>query len=109
MDDGGSQERARPTRLLIGKFGGKELQCPLFKDRLTIGRTRQNDIQLDAQFISRRHAVIMSDEDGPRIIAWGSRNGVFVNDLRISEQRLHSGDRVTIGTAEFVFEERQKR
>lgn len=109
IEDRGNQDRDRPTRLLIGTIDGQELQFPLFKDRLTIGRTQQNDIQLNAQYISRRHAVIISDEDGPRIIDWGSKNGVAVNGTRISEQRLRNGDKVTIGTAEFIFEERQKR
>ncbi|MCH8099723.1 MAG: FHA domain-containing protein [Proteobacteria bacterium] len=108
-EDRSSQDRDRPTRLLIGRIDGQELQFPLFKERLTIGRTQQNDIQLNAQYISRRHAVILCDEDGPRIIDWGSKNGVAVNGVKISEQRLRHGDKVTIGTAEFVFEERQRR
>jgi len=103
------QERERPTRLLIGMIEGQELRFPLFKDRLTIGRTQQNDIQLEAQCISRRHAVILSDEDGPRIIDWGSKNGVAVNGAKITEQRLKNGDKVSIGTAEFIFEERPRR
>ncbi|NOX68104.1 MAG: FHA domain-containing protein [Gammaproteobacteria bacterium] len=109
IDERGSQDRDRPTRLLTGRIGGQELQFPLFKERLTIGRTQQNDIQLNAQYISRRHAVVISDESGSRIIDWGSKNGVAVNGVRVSEQRLRSGDKVAIGTAEFVFEERPKR
>ena len=109
IEEPNKQDRERPTRLLIGVIDGQELQFPLFKERLTIGRTLQNDIQLKAQQISRRHAVILSDEDGPRIIDWGSKNGITVNDEKVSEQRLYKGDKVTIGTAEFVFEERQKR
>lgn len=108
-EDRSSQDRDRPTRLLIGRIDGQELQFPLFKERLTIGRSGQNDIQLNAQYISRRHAVILCDEDGPRIIDWGSKNGVAVNGVKISEQPLRHGDKVTIGTAEFVFEERQRR
>ena len=50
-------DRERVTRLLIGKMDGQELRFPLFKNRLTIGRTAHNDIQLNAQFVSRRHAA----------------------------------------------------
>jgi chromosome segregation ATPase len=102
-------DRDRPIRLLVGVIDGQELQFPLFKERLTIGRTSQNDIQLKAQHISRRHAVILSDDDGPRIIDWGSKNGISVNGREVAEQRLSKGDRVKIGTAEFIFEERKKR
>jgi len=48
IEDRSSQDRDRPTRLLIGRIDGQELQFPLFKEQLTIGRTRQNDIQLNA-------------------------------------------------------------
>jgi chromosome segregation ATPase len=36
----------RVTRVLLGKVGNKLLRFPLFKDRLTIGRTMDNDIHL---------------------------------------------------------------
>lgn len=109
IDDGASADRERITRLLVGKIDGQKLRFPLFKDRLTIGRTGHNDIQLKAPFISRRHAVIVSDENTTRIVDWGSRNGVFVNASRIKEHVLRNGDIVTIGIADFKFEERRKR
>ena len=109
IDDRIIADRERPTRLLTGTIDGQELRFPLFKDRLTIGRTVQNDIQLRAQHISRRHAVVFADGDGTRIVDWGSKNGVYVNNERISEQALESGDTVTIGTAEFVYEELSRR
>ncbi|MEM7501810.1 MAG: FHA domain-containing protein [Pseudomonadota bacterium] len=100
-----SADKERPTRLLVGKIDGQTLRFPLFKDRLTIGRTVQNDIQIRAHYISRRHAIVISDEDGTKIVDWGSKNGVFVNDKRVSEQALAAGDNVKIGTAEFIYEE----
>jgi pSer/pThr/pTyr-binding forkhead associated (FHA) protein len=81
----------------------------LFKDRLTIGRTAHNDIQLNAQFISRQHAVIVTENGNTKIVDWGSKNGVLVNEKRVSEQLLENGDIVTIGTTDFRYEERPKR
>jgi len=107
--DKSAGDKDRMARLLIGNVDGQELQFPLFKDRLTIGRTAHNDIQLKAQFISRRHAVIVTENEQTRIIDWGSKNGVYVNDSRIAEQMLKNGDVVAIGTAEFRYEERLKR
>ena len=104
----GNERDHRVTRQLIGSADGKELRFPLFKDRLTIGRTVHNDIQLNMQFISRRHAVISTDHGQTRVIDWGSKNGVFVNDVQVTEQMLTSGDVVTIGTTEFRYEERDK-
>ncbi len=109
IDEPVSTERDRVTRLLIGSVEGQELRFPLFKDRLTIGRTEQNDIQLKASYVSRRHAVIVTDGDRTRVIDWGSKNGVFVNSSRVTEHFLSNGDNVTIGTADFRYEERPKR
>ena len=99
----------RVTRVLIGSVDDQVLRFPLFKDRLTIGRTRDNDIQLKAAYVSRRHAVIQTDGEQTRIIDWGSKNGIQVNSSRISEQILQHGDTVLIGNARFRYEERKMR
>ncbi|MEM8684314.1 MAG: FHA domain-containing protein [Pseudomonadota bacterium] len=103
-----STDGDRVRRFLNGEIDGQEVQFPLFKGRVTIGRTQVNDIQLTADYISRRHAVIVTDGDVARIIDWGSRNGVRVNGARVTEHFLNSGDRVTIGTFDFVYEERRR-
>lgn len=102
-------ERERVNRLLVGRIDNQELRFPLFKKRLTIGRTQENDIQLNVPYISRRHAVLSTEGDVTRVIDWGSKNGVYVNAERVTERFLKSGDKVTIGNAEFRYEERQRR
>ena len=99
----------RVTRVLLGKIGDKLLRFPLFKDRLTIGRSGDNDIQLNAPFISRKHAVVTTDGETTRVIDWGSMNGVYVNSSRVTEHFLKNGDIVTIGNAHFRYDERPKR
>ena len=99
----------RMTRLLVGNVDGQLLRFPLFKDRVTIGRTDDNDIQLTAAYISRRHAVVQTDKDVTRIIDWGSKNGVYVNSERVKEHFLKHGDMVAVGNAKFRYEERKKR
>lgn len=64
INNQGTANPERVTRLLICNAGGQVLRFPLFKNRLTIGRTPHNDIQPDAQFISRRHAVIVTEKKG---------------------------------------------
>jgi len=103
------RDRDRVTRVLIGSFGSQELRFPLFKDRLTIGRNEDNDIQLKTTYISRRHAIIMTEGDATRVIDWNSKNGVFVNSERVKERTLSNGDRVAIGNVKFRYEERPKR
>jgi chromosome segregation ATPase len=109
IEDHAHVERDRMTRVLTGTIDGQELRFPLFKNRLTIGRTRQNDIQLKSEHISRRHAVIVIEGDVTRVIDWGSKNGMFVNSKRVKEHFLKNSDIVSVGAAEFRYEERPKR
>ncbi len=109
FDQRSTGERVRAVQVLIGTVAGRELRYPLFKDCLTIGRTRQNDIQLNAANVSRRHAVVVTDGDATRLIDWGSKNGVFVNAQRITEHFLKTGDVITIGIVKLRYECRLKR
>jgi len=102
-------DRERMSRVLIGTVDNQELRFPLFKNRLTIGRAAQNDIQLQAPYISRRHAVVVTEGDTTRVVDWGSKNGVYVNSRRVTEHFLKSGDILSVGDAEFRYEERAKR
>ena len=99
----------RTTRLLVGAIDGQEVRYPLFKDRMTIGRTPRNDIYLAAEFISRQHAMVVSDGNSTRIMDRGSKNGVYVNSKRVTEHTLTTGDRVLIGSVEFRYEELPRR
>lgn len=104
-----SNDRERITRVLVGSIGEQELRFPLFTKRLTIGRTEENDIQLKESYVSRNHAVVLTEGEKTRVIDWGSKNGVFVNKKRVKEHFLSNGDIVTIGNTKFRYEERKKR
>ena len=99
----------RISRVLIGVVGDQILRFPLFKDKLTIGRTRDNDIQLEAAYISRRHAIVETRNAQVRLIDWGSKNGVHVNSRKIDERVLKHGDKIMIGNARFRYEEHKKK
>ncbi len=106
---GNGVDRDQVHRVLIGRIDKQLLRFPLFKNRLTIGRTRTNDIKLSASSISRRHAEILREGSATRIVDRNSRNGVYVNSRRVKEHLLQRGDRIRIGTAEFIYEERPRR
>ncbi|NNF52768.1 MAG: AAA family ATPase [Gammaproteobacteria bacterium] len=78
--------------------GGEEKIYPLIRGRLIIGRTIDNDIQIDSEFISRHHAQIFTDEKNSRIEDLNSTNGVFLNNRRIKKRQLISGDEIELGT-----------
>jgi len=92
-----------PRRFLASEEDGSQ-QHELGR-RSTIGRTPDNDIQIDANFVSRRHAVILGSPQHCIIEDLESVNGVQVNGRRVSRHFLHDGDIVTIGKTTFRFRE----
>jgi hypothetical protein len=63
-----------------------------------IGRSSSCNVVLDAPLVSRRHAVLDVDANRAAIADLGSRNGVFVNGVRVCGTRvLHDGDTISLG------------
>jgi chromosome segregation ATPase len=90
------------TRLLIRTDGETEVVHVLGR-KTTVGRTPDNDLQIDAKFISRHHAVILAGPAHAIIEDLNSTNGVMVNNRRITRQPLKDGDQVVIGKTQFRF------
>jgi S-DNA-T family DNA segregation ATPase FtsK/SpoIIIE len=68
---------------------------PLPVGRLTIGRERTNDLVLDHETVSGRHAVVTRQVDGRITIEdLGSRNGSWVGDDAVLEPRTIRPDEV---------------
>ncbi len=65
----------------------------------TIGRQAGNNLCLANSQVSRRHAVLLQDEEGFVIQDLGSRHGTFVNEVLKDTSRLRSGDRIQLGAS----------
>ena len=100
----GTHETIRETgaRLLVRAQDGHEVVHVLGR-KTTIGRTPDNDLQIDASFVSRHHAVLLITGQQTVIEDLNSTNGVLVNGQRISREVLNDGDQVMIGKARFRF------
>jgi len=94
------------TRLLIRADGESEVVHVLGR-KTSIGRTPDNDLQIDAKFISRHHAVILAGPARTIVEDLNSTNGVLVNNRRVTRQVLQDGDAVVIGRTQFRFVLRQ--
>jgi len=90
------------TRLLIHSEGGREIVHVLGR-KTSIGRTPDNDLQIDAKFVSRHHAVILVGPSNTIIEDLNSTNGVLVNGRRITRHTLREGDRIAIGRTQYRF------
>lgn len=81
---------AQPQLLMKLVFGGK--------NELVIGRADSSDIKLDGLQISNRHARLLQTNAGVAIEDFGSTNGVFVNEKKITKQIITPQDSVFIGS-----------
>src|SRR5258708_20978609 len=69
-----------------------------------IGRSCDGHLTIEEPLVARQHARMFIGEDGGSVEDMGSRNGVKVNGIAIHEPApLRDGDRVRIGTQDFVF------
>ena len=91
-----------PTQILVRTDGEADIVHVLGR-RTTIGRTPDNDLRIEADFISRHHAVILTTSSGTIVEDLDSTNGVFVNGVRVTRRHLNGGDLVIIGKTGFRF------
>ena len=90
------------VRLLVRTEGDTGI-VHLLRRTTTIGRTPDNDLCIDADFISRHHAAVLVSAGGAVIEDLNSTNGVFVNGTKIAHRQLSEGDLVTIGKTGFRY------
>src|ERR1700759_267945 len=87
-----------PVRL---RYLAHELEVP--SGQFVIGRTPDCQLSLDDPLVSRRHALLVVQQNGVFLEDLGSRNGVFVNGSKIDKVlRLKDGDVIKIGGQEMT-------
>ncbi len=68
-----------------------------------IGRSLAADVRFDDPTVSRRHALIVRQPDGVRVLDDRSLNGVFVNGERVEWRALADGDEILVGRYRLQF------
>jgi general secretion pathway protein A len=97
-------------RILLAIEGRTVGERELKPGRLVIGRTPDNDLQIDSKFISRHHCQIVTQQDSCLIEDLNSTNGIFVKSKRVRRHNLNDGDVVQIGQHEIMYiDERSPR
>jgi chromosome segregation ATPase len=94
---------AAPALLCL--TGDAPKRFPLTQNTITIGRGPHCDLQIVTHFVSREHARLTLHGSSALIEDLGSRNGVFVNSVRVDRHPLQQGDLLTIGETQFRFVE----
>src|SRR3984885_8574828 len=90
-------------RILLASDGKTVMERELKPGRLVIGRTSDNDIQIDSKFISRHHCQIVTQADACLIEDLNSTNGIFVQSKRVRRHNLNDGDVVQVGQHEIMY------
>ncbi len=97
-------------RILLACEGKTVMERELKPGRLVIGRTADNDLQIDSKFISRHHCQIVTQPDSCLIEDLNSTNGIYVQSKRVRRYNLNDGDVVQVGQHEIMYiDERQPR
>ena len=96
-------------RLLIERRGRRPQVFKLVRKTTTIGRGKDTDLLLPDISVSRHHAKIGQRGSDLFLVDLGSQNGTKINDKRIKDQKLKSGDSLQIGKFIMVFEQKAVR
>jgi pSer/pThr/pTyr-binding forkhead associated (FHA) protein len=85
------------AKLIISFEGAALKTVPLNKDRITIGRRPENDIQVDNLGVSGEHAAIVTMQNDSVIEDLKSTNGTLVNGQLVEKRLLQNNDVIEIG------------
>jgi pSer/pThr/pTyr-binding forkhead associated (FHA) protein len=86
-----------PGQYVAYQSGDDVVAYGLEREWTRIGRSLAADIRFDDPTVSRRHALIVRQPDGLRVLDDRSLNGVFVNGERVEWSTLADGDEIVIG------------
>ena len=77
---------------------GEQRVMPLPETGVTIGRADSCDVRTEAPNVSRRHATIAKQNGQWCVTDNQSSGGTFVNDQRVTQLALRTGDVVRCGS-----------
>jgi DNA-directed RNA polymerase subunit RPC12/RpoP len=86
-----------PGQYVAYTSGDDAVGFAIAREWTRIGRSLAADIRFDDPTVSRRHALIVRQPDGLRVLDDRSLNGVFVNGERVEWSTLADGDEIVIG------------
>ena len=92
-----------PAKLILSLNASVLGEYVLDKERITIGRKAENDIQVDNLAVSGQHAAIITILNDSFLEDLDSTNGTFVNGKLVKKHALRNGDVVTIGKHELKY------
>lgn len=88
-------------RQLKGPGAPRDLALTL--EEHVIGRSRSADLFVDSPELSRKHVLLTKDGNEYTVVDLASRNGVYLNGVRVHSAVLRGGDTLQMGNASFLY------
>jgi len=104
--DAASEGLEEPGRYLVFQDSGSVRSVTVPGSSMRIGRSLSAELRFEDPTVSRRHAVLLVEDEGVRVLDDRSLNGVFVNGDRVVSQLLGDGDEIVIGRYRLRFVDR---
>jgi len=97
------QALREPGEYVLYEDGQDIKAVALTREWTRIGRSLAADVRFDDPTVSRRHALVVRQADGVRVLDDRSLNGVFVNGERVEWRALEDGDEIIVGRYMLTF------
>jgi type II secretory pathway predicted ATPase ExeA len=91
------QTRPEPPVLFVTRDGETLCRHAFTQDRLLLGRSEHNDVEIPSKFVSRHHALLVRQGSATFLMDLNSTNGTYVNSRRVSNHVLVHDDVITLG------------
>jgi len=89
-------------KLVLVSAGPPERRIVVETLPAVIGREVSADIRADDSRVRGFHCVLDSEDETVFVLDLGTRNGTFVNGVRVGRAELRDGDTLTVGRITFV-------
>jgi len=101
----GDEPAARAlSKVVLSDAGQTVTELHLVPGRKVVGRTPDNDLQIDSKFISRHHCQLITGSDGVTVIEdLNSTNGILIRGKRVRRHTLRDGDLVSLGQFDLLY------
>ena len=97
-----------PALLRITPNVGEPKVVELKSQKLTIGKSEDNNVVIENDYVSHHHAIILADSDGHTIQDLNSTNGTQVNGKLTAKAKLRDGDAICLGNVRLQYVARAK-
>ena len=94
---------------MLGWLIAETWRLPLRSGETVLGREGEGVVPLPSPSVSRQHAAVIVEGTAARLRDLGSKNGTFVDEMRIERPiALRDGARVRFGTLEVTYRSAEK-